>query len=41
MWWCEGVFVMIRAAEFWTSCSLWRDFWGGHRGENCSNQDGR
>src|SRR4029434_250149 len=28
MWWKEGVREMIRAAEFWTSWSLWRDFWG-------------
>ena len=28
MWWIEGVLVMIRAAEFLNSWSLWRYLWG-------------
>ena len=39
MCWKEGVWEMIRAAEFWTSWNLWRDFWGETKEERITIVD--
>lgn len=39
--WGKGGLVVVRAAEFWTSWSLLRGFWGRLKEERCCNLKGR